>query len=674
MKKPLRFLASTFTIGLCCVSSAFAQADYAEGEALIRFKSGVSGTYAKQVLKNLALELKSEYPSLSAARGKAFFHIASSKFSTAQIISKLEGLSSVLTVEPNYTRELYRTVPNDPKFNQLWGKDNDGSTGGTPDADIDAPEAWDTNVGGSNDTVVAVIDTGVDYLHEDLAANMWQNPGEIAGNGIDDDANGFVDDVYGYDFGGTLFGVNDADPMDIDGHGTHCAGTIAAVGNNGIGVAGVNWNAQIMALKIARPGALILTSDLLEAYDYLVLMKNAGVNLVAANASYGGSSSSQTEIDALTAVGEAGIVFVAAAGNDNANNDNVASFPANYDIPTLLSVAATDFNDERAVFSNFGVQTVDIAAPGQDILSTFPTGTGSETSLTVGGGEYLATTFDFGGSTDEDGVTGLVIDSGIGQPGDFPAEVAGNIALIERGTLSFSDKAANAAAAGAIGVIIYNNEPGSFAGTFGAAGDWLPAVSISQEDGLDILSQGTPSATIIISFGNYEYLSGTSMATPQVVGAITLVADTYPSDTAIERIQRVLGSVDPLPNLFSVVSTAGRLNVNKALAETPTAASVTAFTDADSYSPGGSILISAAVRNNTEASANVQLSATAVLPSSATVPLGSLPLSLDSGEGYSNSFSISLPAAAPSGSYTILVEVKAGGTVIDSFPLDFDVL
>ncbi|MEM7673854.1 MAG: S8 family serine peptidase [Verrucomicrobiota bacterium] len=674
MNKTLCSLFSVLTIGLCCFSPAFAQANYAEGEALIRFKSGVTAAKAKQILKTYALELKSEYPSLSLARGKAFFHVASSSFTTEQIVARLGVLGSVLTVEPNYTRDLYRTIPNDPKFGQLWGQDNDGSAGGTPDADIDAPEAWDVNIGGSSDVVVAVIDTGVDYLHEDLAANMWMNPGEIAGNGIDDDLNGFVDDVYGFDFGGTLFGANDSDPMDIDGHGTHCAGTIAAVGNNGIGVVGVNWDAQIMALKIARPGALILSSDLLEAYDYMVLMKNAGVNIVAANASYGGSSSSQIEFDALSAVGDADIVFVAAAGNDNANNDNVASFPANYEIPTLLSVAATDFNDERAIFSNFGVQSVDIAAPGQDILSTYPTGTGSETSLTAGTTEYTASTFEFAASTDEDGVTGLAIDCGVGEVDDFPIEVSGNIALIQRGSISFSDKAINAAAAGAIGVIIYNNEPGGFSGTFGAAGDWLPAVSISEADGLNILAQGTPSTTITITLGNYEFLSGTSMATPQVVGAITLVADTYPSESAIERIQRVLGSVDPLPNLFSVVSTAGRLNVDAALAEVPTAASVTAFTDSISYSPGSSVQISAAVRNNSEISANVQLSATAVLPSSATISLGSLPLSLDAGEGYSNSFSISLPAFAPTGSYTILVEVKVGSSVIDSFPLDFDVL
>src|SRR5262249_35617231 len=155
------------------------------------------------------------------------------------------------------------SIPNDPLLSRDYGLVNTGQTGGTPDADIDADEAWGISTG-SNSIVVAVIDSGVDYTHPDLAANMWHNPGETPGNKRDDDGNGFVDDVYGYDF------VNrDGDPMDDNGHGTHVSGTIGAVGNNAVGTAGLNWNVKIMALKAGSATGLEL-ADLLEAYDYVL--------------------------------------------------------------------------------------------------------------------------------------------------------------------------------------------------------------------------------------------------------------------------------------------------------------------------------------------------------------------------------------------------------------------
>ncbi len=157
----------------------------------------------------------------------------------------LRDHEGVLYAEPNYRVRL-SAAPNDPRFDELWGLNNEGQSGGTFDADIDAPEAWDA-VLGSGDTIVAVIDTGVDYLHPDLAANMWVNPGEIPNNGLDDDGNGYVDDIHGYDFAN-----HDSDPMDDHDHGTHVAGTIAAVGNNGIGVTGINWNAQNHGPEVPR--------------------------------------------------------------------------------------------------------------------------------------------------------------------------------------------------------------------------------------------------------------------------------------------------------------------------------------------------------------------------------------------------------------------------------------
>ena len=268
--------------------------------------------------------------------------------------------SSVESVEPDYERSIAAT-PNDPDFSKLWGLHNTGQTGGTSNADIDAPEAWDTQTDGSS-AVVGVIDTGVAYNHPDLAANMWVNPGEIPGNGLDDDWNGYVDDVHGADFIN-----NDGDPMDDHSHGTHVAGTIAAVGNNGIGVAGVNWKARIMALKFLGAGGSGSTSDAVEAVLYASAM---GARVT--NNSWGGGGFSQALLDAIKTAELRGCLFVAAAGNSASDNDVYASYPSTYEADNIISVAATDHNDQIAYFSSYGARTVDLGAPGVAIYSTVP--------------------------------------------------------------------------------------------------------------------------------------------------------------------------------------------------------------------------------------------------------------------------------------------------------------
>jgi len=279
-------------------------------------------------------------------------------------VEKLSKTSGILYAHPNYQVQAFSTFPNDPRFNELWGMHNTGQTGGTPDADIDAPEAWDIGTG-SSDIVVAVIDTGVDYTHPDLAANIWHNPGEIPGNGIDDDHNGFVDDVYGYDFVN-----NDGDPMDDHFHGTHCAGTIGAVGNNGIGVAGVCWNVKIMALKFLNSGGSGYTEDAIRAVEYSVLM---GANL--SSNSWGGGGNDQGLKDAIDAAGAAGMLFVAAAGNGSGNNNDIyPTYPASYDSTSIISVMATTNTDQMASFSNYGPTSVDLGASGVSILSCQPGG------------------------------------------------------------------------------------------------------------------------------------------------------------------------------------------------------------------------------------------------------------------------------------------------------------
>lgn len=290
---------------------------------------------------------------------------------SSEIFSYLAGQGFVSSFEPDLPISVSSSstlfTPNDPRYGDLYGLHNTGQSGGTTDADIDAPEAWQVSTG-SRDLIVGVIDTGIDYTHPDLAANMWVNPGEIAGNGIDDDANGFVDDVHGYDFAN-----DDGDPFDDNGHGTHCAGTIGGVGNNGVGVVGVNWEVSLMGLKFLDANGSGSTSDAIQAVNYATMMRNQfGQNVRVTSNSWGGGGSSSAMRQAIESGAEAEIVFIAAAGNDGMNNDTNPQYPASYTSDAVISVAATDRNDALANFSNYGATSVDIAAPGVGIVSTTP--------------------------------------------------------------------------------------------------------------------------------------------------------------------------------------------------------------------------------------------------------------------------------------------------------------
>ncbi len=277
-------------------------------------------------------------------------------------VAALNNSPDILYAEPNYLLKIHETIPNDPSFNLLWGMHNTGQSGGTPDADIDAPEAWDTATDASN-VIVAVIDTGVDYNHADLSANMWVNADEIAGNGVDDDGNGYVDDIHGYDFAN-----GDANPMDDHSHGTHCAGTIGAVGNNGLGVAGVAWNVQIMAMKFLDFTGNGDTANAIYCVQYAV---QNGAQVLSN--SWGGGSYSQALKDAIVAAGNQGVLFVASAGNEyGVNNDVTPSYPGSYDCSNIIAVMSTDRNEAVSDFSNFGPTSVDIAAPGSSIYSCLP--------------------------------------------------------------------------------------------------------------------------------------------------------------------------------------------------------------------------------------------------------------------------------------------------------------
>jgi subtilisin family serine protease len=340
---------------------------FKDGEVIVKFKKGISSAQVDAFLSGKALpKAAKRYKALSKAKGQEMIFLRAEGKTTQDLIDSLKTSPLVESVTPNFGKRP-EVVPNDSFFEEQWSLDNQGQTGGTTDADVDGPEAWNVQTGSSG-VVVAVLDTGVDYLHPDLQDNMWTNPGEIPGNGIDDDGNGYVDDVHGIDTG-----EDDSDPADSYGHGTHVAGTIAARGNNGEGVAGVNWNARIMAVKGFVDDGWMYTSDELEAMDYILTMKNRGVNIVAVNASYGCYECfDSVQKAAIEALGDAGILFAAASGNGTNNNDSASHhYPSDYDSPNIISVAATDHNDQLSSFSNYGATSVDLGAPGESILSTY---------------------------------------------------------------------------------------------------------------------------------------------------------------------------------------------------------------------------------------------------------------------------------------------------------------
>ena len=307
----------------------------------------------------------------------------------------------VAYAEPNYIRQISE-IPNDPDFGGLWGLDNLGQAGGAIDADIDAPEAWDTQTG-SRDVVVAVLDTGIDWNHEDLADNIWVHPNEVVGDangdgfpgvqGVDDDGdglidedsqgrqpgdsgysndlvgdddeNGFEDDIRGWDFVNNDNNPDDDNNENDSYHGTHVSGTIGAEGNNGVGITGVTWAVSIMPLKTLNQEGTGTVADEIAAIEYAIAN---GAKII--NASFSGVDDSLLEYDAIKSARDAGILLVAAAGNRGTDNDNAPEYPAAYDLDNIIAVAATDRNDALPSFSNYGAISVDVAAPGVQILST----------------------------------------------------------------------------------------------------------------------------------------------------------------------------------------------------------------------------------------------------------------------------------------------------------------
>ncbi len=394
---------------------------YVQGELLVKFKSGIvaaSSLKSHQTVGARVLKRYSIVPNLEHVK-------LPDGFSVKDAIIKYMNDPNVEYAEPNFIKHasaISTVTPDDTFFfTQQWALNNTGQFGGTSGADIKAPPAWAVTTGSRN-IVIAVLDTGIDLTHKDLAANIWTNSGETScTDGLDNDNNGFVDDCHGWDFSTcahfdqktglcTTQKTRNSNPTDDLGHGTHISGIIGAVGNNNLGIAGVMWSVQLMPLKFLNADGEGLTTDEIDAVGYAVAN---GARII--NASFTSSGFSNSEFAALSAASSSGVLVIAAAGNGGVdgvgdNNDQTPQYPASYSdpqhggLPNIISVAATDENDSKAFFSNFGLNSVHVAAPGVHILSTVPAGLPASFCL---GSPFVAYEFCDGTSMAAPHVSGL---------------------------------------------------------------------------------------------------------------------------------------------------------------------------------------------------------------------------------------------------------------------------
>lgn len=347
----------TSKVFLVLLLFSFHSVNVAAEKIIIKYKKNHS--YSKKqnaYLKNLANEVH-EFPNINNLETATY----KNKADANKALDAYRRDSNIEYAEMDKPLKLY-SIPNDTSFSLQWGLSNSGQTGGLSDVDINAPEAWELS-NGSQNIIIGLIDSGVNYNHIDIIDNLWVNPGEIPDNDIDDDENGYVDDIYGINTNNPS-----GNPLDDNGHGTHVAGIIAASGNNSQGVTGVMQKAKIITCKFTDEFGSGTTSSAIACIDYFSNLNNG---MIATNNSWGGGSYSQALYDAIKSHMDLGILFVAAAGNDAVNNDLTNSYPANYSLPNIISVAAIQDNGELASFSNYGPYSVHVAAPGAAIYSTY---------------------------------------------------------------------------------------------------------------------------------------------------------------------------------------------------------------------------------------------------------------------------------------------------------------
>jgi subtilisin family serine protease len=388
-----RVSVSTRTVEQTPRAGANIDADEDDAEVLVRFKPGVSEERIQTITARLHDRVEDEIESVG---GLTVIDDLDGEMA-AQVVSEYAALPEVEYAEPNEIIQVDPPLdahsirgrfissgpldgPNDPLLSEQWGLINTGQREGRADADIGARSAWEKTQG-SRKVVVAVLDSGVDYTHPDLLNNMWHRPADV--EMYVDPQLGLIDDYNGFS------AVDNArDPMDENGHGTHCAGIVGAEGDNNLGITGVNWQVEIMPLKFMGRGGFGTTKDAIESINYVIARKSEGINIRVISASWGSRSKSKALEDVIRKAGEADILFVAAAGNDSEDADRTPHFPANYQLPNVVSVAALDRRDELASFSNYGAKNVHVAAPGKEILSTWLDGGYEEHS-----GTSMATPF-----------------------------------------------------------------------------------------------------------------------------------------------------------------------------------------------------------------------------------------------------------------------------------------
>lgn len=570
--------------------------EYKKGELLVKFKDEVSESEANSIHKGVGSSVKRTYKKTKVQ----LVQLPEGK-DMQEAIDDYKKTAKVKYAEPNYRMSIDSTIPNDPRFSELWGLHNTGQTGGAANADVDAPEAWDLLKGNSG-VVVGVIDTGVDYIHGDLQANIWVNPFEAPWDGIDNDGNGFIDDLHG---------INaimlSGDPMDDHGHGTHVSGTIGAAGNNGEGVVGVNWQVKIMGLKFLSSNGSGWTSDAVTCIEYVIDMRDKGVNIKVTNNSWGGGGYSNALYDAINELRSRGILFVAAAGNAGTNNDVTPRYPASYNLDNIIAVAATDHNDGLAWFSCYGATSVDLGAPGVSILSTTPS---SENCNSVCNSTLFFDDMESGGGNWTTGGTNsawAITNEQSSSPGNAWSDspyayyqnytdsyfmLAGDLNLsgvADQVAISFNAKYDLETGYDYLYVEVSGNGGVTWQviGTLNGSSGWKPFsfvvpsnVKTSQfrcrfrlitdysvvRDGVYIDDVSIQSMdTICETVNNYDWYSGTSMATPHVAGAAALVWGYSPAANYLDVTGILLTTVDPLASLYGKTVSGGRLNLRNAL-------------------------------------------------------------------------------------------------------------
>ncbi|MDD5232783.1 MAG: S8 family serine peptidase [Syntrophales bacterium] len=635
--KGVRFLRVILLILLACSAGAAAGIpshrscgggdQYVPDELLVKFKRHADVMYANQVHSRIGARRVGRFSSIGVDRVRL-----PARLKIKDAAKEYLQDPAIEYAEPNYLRRIERT-PDDPYYGLLWALRNTGQevngSRGTPNADIKASIAWDKTTG-NGAIVVAVIDSGADYNHPDLAGNIWVNPGEVL-NGGDDDGNGYNDDVRGWDF---VDGDND--PMDPQGHGTHVSGAIAAGGNNALGVTGVSWSAKVMAVRGIDAYGYITVADFISALDYA---RANGARI--ANCSFGGTGFSQSEYNAIAAAGSAGMLVVASAGNNAADNDASPRYPSAYDLDNIISVASSTQNDTLSWFSNFGKTSVDLAAPGENIYSSRPSrqtvwsdnfddgsiaywatgGTGnlwglssairysSDFSLAVSpAGNYSANMNAWASSPaiNLSGQKGCKLQFVI----LGAAEVDTDQLYMETSTNGTTWTAREIEAATELYGSYSRSTGGSWVNAMVDFGAFDNAAAVYfrfrfysngsvQNSGyyIDNVCITSSSASYPGPAGQYyKFMNGTSMSAPMVSGAAALVWGLDPSRTYIQVRDAVVNSTDPKASLSEKCSSGGRLNADNAInyINDPAAWSVFSPSGGESSGGGGGCFIATA--------------------------------------------------------------------------------